>query len=50
MVAKYYDIARTDRSAPEPIMYLHCDGFKEESSQTDCRTYSDGNELNFYII
>jgi peptidoglycan/xylan/chitin deacetylase (PgdA/CDA1 family) len=46
-VAKYYDIART---ASGPLMYLHCDGFKEESSQTDCRTYSDGNDgskLNF---
>jgi hypothetical protein len=51
-VAKYYDIARTARSAAEPIMYLHCDGFKEEeSSQTDCRTFSgdgDGDaELTF---
>ncbi len=52
-VAKYYDIARTARSAPEPIMYLHCDGFKEEeSSQTDCRTFSgdgdgDAAELTF---
>ena len=50
VVAKYYDIARTARSAPEPIMYLHCDGFKEESSQTDCRTYSDDGEPNFYIV
>ena len=51
-VAKYYDIARTARSAPEPIMYLHCDGFKEEeSSQADCRTFSgdgdDDAELTF---
>ena len=22
-------------------MYLHCDGFKEESTQTDCRTFSN---------
>jgi peptidoglycan/xylan/chitin deacetylase (PgdA/CDA1 family) len=44
VVAKYYDIART---GTEPLMYLHCDGFKEESSQTDCRTYSDDGELNF---
>jgi peptidoglycan/xylan/chitin deacetylase (PgdA/CDA1 family) len=43
-VAKYYDMARTARSAPEPIMYLHCDGFKEESSQTDCRTFSDEDD------
>ena len=30
-------------------MYLHCDGFKEEeeSTQTDCRTFSDDGELNF---
>jgi peptidoglycan/xylan/chitin deacetylase (PgdA/CDA1 family) len=47
IVAKYYDIARTARSAPEPIMFLHCDGFKEESSQTDCRTYSSDGELTF---
>jgi hypothetical protein len=25
-------------------MYLHCDGFKEESSQTDCRTFSDADD------
>lgn len=43
-VAKYYDIART---ANDPLMYLHCDGFKEESSQTDCRTFSDDGELTF---
>jgi peptidoglycan/xylan/chitin deacetylase (PgdA/CDA1 family) len=47
IVAKYYDIARTARSAPEPIMYLHCDGFKDQSSQTDCRTYSGDGELTF---
>ena len=44
VVAKYYDIART---GTEPLMYLHCDGFKEKSSQTDCRTYSNDGELNF---
>src|SRR5215208_2626422 len=52
-VAKYYDIART---ANDPLMYLHCDGFKEggggegeeeASSQTDCRTFSDDGELTF---
>ena len=43
-VAKYYDIART---ANDPLMYLHCDGFKEESSQIDCRTFSDDGELTF---
>jgi peptidoglycan/xylan/chitin deacetylase (PgdA/CDA1 family) len=47
IVAKYYDISRT---ASGPLMFLHCDGFKDESSQTDCRTYSggnDGSKLNF---
>jgi peptidoglycan/xylan/chitin deacetylase (PgdA/CDA1 family) len=45
IVAKYYDIART---ASDPLMFLHCDEFKEESSQTDCRTYSsDDGTLNF---
>jgi peptidoglycan/xylan/chitin deacetylase (PgdA/CDA1 family) len=43
-VAKYYDIART---ADRPLMYLHCDGFKDQSSQTDCRTYSGNGKLNF---
>jgi peptidoglycan/xylan/chitin deacetylase (PgdA/CDA1 family) len=48
-VAKYYDIART---ASDPLMFLHCDGFKDQSSQTDCRTYSGdgydgGSKLNF---
>jgi peptidoglycan/xylan/chitin deacetylase (PgdA/CDA1 family) len=43
-VAKYYDIART---ASDPLMFLHCDGFKDQSSQTDCRTYSDDGTLNF---
>jgi peptidoglycan/xylan/chitin deacetylase (PgdA/CDA1 family) len=46
IVAKYYDIARRGN---DPLMYLHCDGFKEEeaSSQTDCRTFSDDGELTF---
>ena len=43
-VAKYYDIART---GTDPLMYLHCDGFKEESSQTDCRTFSEDGKLTF---
>jgi peptidoglycan/xylan/chitin deacetylase (PgdA/CDA1 family) len=43
-VSKYYDIARR---GDNPLMYLHCDGFKEKSSQTDCRTYSDDGTLNF---
>jgi peptidoglycan/xylan/chitin deacetylase (PgdA/CDA1 family) len=43
-VAKYYDIART---ANDPLMYLHCNTLKDQSSQTDCRTYSDDGTLNF---
>jgi peptidoglycan/xylan/chitin deacetylase (PgdA/CDA1 family) len=44
IVAKYYDIARR---GDNPLMFLHCDGFKEKSSQSDCKTYSDNGELNF---
>jgi peptidoglycan/xylan/chitin deacetylase (PgdA/CDA1 family) len=44
IVAKYYDIART---ANDPLMFLHCNMLKEESSQTDCRTYSEDGSLNF---
>jgi peptidoglycan/xylan/chitin deacetylase (PgdA/CDA1 family) len=44
IVAKYYDIART---ANDPLMYLHCNALKDQSSQTDCRTYSDDGTLNF---
>ena len=44
IVAKYYDIART---ANDPLMYLHCNTLKDQSSQTDCRTYSDDGALNF---
>ena len=44
IVAKYYDIART---ANDPLMFLQCNRFKEESSQTNCRTYSDDGTLNF---
>jgi peptidoglycan/xylan/chitin deacetylase (PgdA/CDA1 family) len=44
IVAKYYDIART---ANDPLMYLHCNTLKDQSSQTDCRTYSDDGTLNF---
>src|SRR5215216_2661529 len=48
-VAKYYDIART---ANDPLMYLHCDGFKEgdgggEEESSDCRTFSDNGQLTF---
>lgn len=37
-IAKYYDLAINGHSN---LMYLHCDGWKHDSSQTDCRTYFD---------
>ena len=42
-VSQYYDLARTGN---DPLMYLHCDGFTE-STQTDCRTYTEDGELTF---
>jgi hypothetical protein len=41
-VAKYYNLALGGFST---IMYLHCDGWKHSSSQTDCRTYFDNGTL-----
>ncbi len=43
-VAKYYDLAINGHSN---LMYLHCDGYKKNSSQTDCRTYFDNGTLTF---
>jgi len=37
IVSKYYELART---AGSPITYLHCDGWKDQSNQKDCRTYT----------
>ncbi|MDQ3839662.1 MAG: polysaccharide deacetylase family protein, partial [Thermoproteota archaeon] len=42
-VSQHYDLAKT---ANDPLMYLHCDGFKE-STQTDCKTYTEDGELTF---
>ena len=28
-------------------MYLHCNGYKEDSHQTDCRTYSADGKLTY---
>ena len=41
-IAKYYDFAITGFS---DLMFLHCDGYKNFSSQTDCRTYFDNGTL-----
>ncbi|MER5190389.1 MAG: polysaccharide deacetylase family protein [Candidatus Nitrosocosmicus sp.] len=43
-VARYYDLAINGHSN---LMYLHCDGWKQDSSQTDCRTYFDNGTLTF---
>lgn len=44
IVSKYYDLARTNDS---PLMYLHCDGWKDKSNQTDCRTYAESGNPTF---
>ena len=43
-IAKYYDFAINGFSN---LMYLHCDGWKRYSSQTDCRTYFDNGTLTY---
>ncbi len=43
IVSKYYELART---AGSPITYFHCDGWKDQSNQKDCRTYNK-KELTF---
>src|SRR2546425_1757092 len=42
-VTKYYDLART---GSEPLMFLHCNGFKDHP-QTDCRTYLPDGKLSY---
>ena len=44
IVAKYYDLART---ASSPLTFLQCDGWKDKSNQTDCRTYTDKGKLTY---
>jgi peptidoglycan/xylan/chitin deacetylase (PgdA/CDA1 family) len=44
IVSKYYDLART---ASSPLTFLHCDGWKDKSSQTDCKTNSKNGKLNY---
>jgi peptidoglycan/xylan/chitin deacetylase (PgdA/CDA1 family) len=44
VVSKYYEFART---AGSPITYLHCDGWKDQSDQEDCSTYTKREELTF---
>jgi hypothetical protein len=42
-MSQHYDLAKT---ANDPLMYLRCDGFTE-STQSDCRTYTEDGELTF---
>jgi peptidoglycan/xylan/chitin deacetylase (PgdA/CDA1 family) len=43
-ISKYYQFA-DDGNAN--LMFLHCDGYKRYSSQTDCRTYFDNGTLTY---
>ncbi len=43
-IAKYYDLS-IGGFVTGP-MFLRCDGWKQSSTQTDCRTYSDNGTLN----
>ena len=43
-IAKYYNF--TDNGFAT-LMFLHCNGYKKESSQNDCRTYFDNGTLTF---
>jgi hypothetical protein len=41
-ISKYYNLADNGFA---PLMFLRCDGYKNQSSQTDCRTYFDNGTL-----
>jgi peptidoglycan/xylan/chitin deacetylase (PgdA/CDA1 family) len=43
-ISKYYNLADNGFA---PLMFLHCDGYKNQSRQTDCRTYFDNGTLTF---
>lgn len=43
-ISKYYEFAR---QGYQELMFLHCDGYVEDSSQKDCRTFSDDGTLTF---
>ena len=43
-ISKYYNLADNGFA---PLMFLHCDGYKSHSSQTDCRTYFDNGTSTF---
>ena len=43
-IAKYYDFAINGHA---DLMFLHCNGYIKNSSQTDCRTYFNNGTLTF---
>jgi hypothetical protein len=43
-ISKYYTLADNGFAS---LMFLRCDGYKNQSSQTDCRTYFDNGTLTF---
>jgi peptidoglycan/xylan/chitin deacetylase (PgdA/CDA1 family) len=44
IVSKYYQLGRT---AGSPVTYLHCDGWKDQSNQKDCRTFTKKEDPTF---
>ena len=42
-VSQYYSYAR---SGNYPLMFLHCDHFRESTQQHDCRTYLPGGKIS----
>jgi peptidoglycan/xylan/chitin deacetylase (PgdA/CDA1 family) len=44
IVSKYYELARTGNDA---LTYLRCNDPKVQPTQTDCRTYTDSNDLTY---
>ena len=44
VIARYYNFADNGFA---PLIFLHCDGYKKYSSQTDCRTYFDNRTLTY---
>src|ERR1051325_11805743 len=44
IVAKYYDMARAGNDA---LAFLRCDNPKVRPTQTDCRTYTDKDDLTY---
>jgi len=43
-VSQYYSYAR---SGNYPLMFLHCDHFRQDTQQHDCRTYLPSSKISF---